>query len=324
MLVGTRLWGSSPLSRGIRACRRWGVSRSRIIPALAGNTHVPSSPRTVYWDHPRSRGEYRRDAISDSIGLGSSPLSRGIRTWGAGQGDREGIIPALAGNTTWSGRSTETGRDHPRSRGEYPLPAFTDSLPDGSSPLSRGIPVRDVITSTRAGIIPALAGNTPVILRVWVTPRDHPCSRGEYVACMARGANPHGSSPLSRGIRDPTVLAGPSRRIIPALAGNTHSEGSNSQNPRDHPRSRGEYPLGTPRWLRPYGSSPLSRGIRDRPPHHRAFPGIIPALAGNTSPSAARTRAMSDHPRSRGEYIETVIRELADDGSSPLSRGIRP
>ena len=50
---------------------------------------------------------------------------------------------------------------------------------------------------------------------------DHPRSRGEYPLGILAAVTDYGSSPLSRGIRDPTVLAGPSRRIIPALAGNT-------------------------------------------------------------------------------------------------------
>ena len=49
---------------------------------------------------------------------------------------------------------------------------------------------------------------------------------------------------------------------------------------------------------------------------------IIPALAGNT-PSASRIlSAISDHPRSRGEYSVGGLLGLDNRGSSPLSRGI--
>ena len=99
--------GSSPLSRGIR--RGWypgGVDR-RIIPALAGNTRHPSSDLQRSRDHPRSRGEYGRRRSPAQPGLGSSPLSRGIRSYRYRMIDRLRIIPALAGNTRqaaeWAG-----------------------------------------------------------------------------------------------------------------------------------------------------------------------------------------------------------------------------
>ena len=70
---------------------------------------------------------------------------------------------------------------------------------------------------------------------------DHPRSRGEYPLGILAAVTDYGSSPLSRGIRDPTVLAGPSRRIIPALAGNTQANDVMIVAAADHPRSRGEY-----------------------------------------------------------------------------------
>ncbi len=52
------VFGSSPLSRGIRGAPRRRRLRRGIIPALAGNT--PGSHQAVlpHPDHPRSRGEY--------------------------------------------------------------------------------------------------------------------------------------------------------------------------------------------------------------------------------------------------------------------------
>ena len=56
--------GSSPLSRGIRGRGSFRPGRRRIIPALAGNTlGVPKSV-VARQDHPRSRGEYRRNPRS--------------------------------------------------------------------------------------------------------------------------------------------------------------------------------------------------------------------------------------------------------------------
>ena len=91
----------------------------------------------------------------------------------------------------------------------------------------------------------------------------------------------------------------------------------------DHPRSRGEYLHRAPVRGRASGSSPLSRGIPTRYTLPSAAGGIIPALAGNTERLIAAIRRISDHPRSRGEYIVLSAGFFANLGSSPLSRGIR-
>ena len=132
-------------------------------------------------DHPRSRGEYRTGGASVCVGLGSSPLSRGIQACMGPTHAAQGIIPALAGNTYPQGRLASRGRDHPRSRGEYlDGMVYTDQA-KGSSPLSRGI-------RAAAGVSGPVGG-------------DHPRSRGEYVATELEKTNELGSSPLSRGIR---------------------------------------------------------------------------------------------------------------------------
>ena len=71
--------GSSPLSRGIPTAVDVNYCYNRIIPALAGNTPPRVTDGVRWWDHPRSRGEYRHQSPENS-----SPTR---------------IIPALAGNT---------------------------------------------------------------------------------------------------------------------------------------------------------------------------------------------------------------------------------
>ena len=136
------------------------MTRSRIIPALAGNTPGPLSPRTAFWDHPRSRGEYALFREHYANGGGSSPLSREIPIKEFGRIVNTRIIPALAGNTCGDGAGVPATTDHPRSRGEYSEFAL-DPVPEvGSSPLSRGIPPWAESFLDRVRIIPALAGNT--------------------------------------------------------------------------------------------------------------------------------------------------------------------
>ena len=152
-------------------------------------------------------------------------------------------------------------RDHPRSRGEYAHPITALNGPTGSSPLSRGILPGKIIAAIADRIIPALAGNTSHQQTRRSGQPDHPRSRGEYGHAPDNVGGVQGSSPLSRGIRNPVAWRGRDRRIIPALAGNTYSQyqstpglgiipalagntraGAAPAAPRqDHPRSRGEY-----------------------------------------------------------------------------------
>ena len=131
---------------------------------------------------------------------------------------------------------------------------------------------------------------------------DHPRSRGEYSRIRAVYFRWMGSSPLSRGIPRGPLPAPPTRRIIPALAGNTPGVWWRCHQSVDHPRSRGEY--------RAITAPQLGRHW------------IIPALAGNTYRHPSSPTTWSDHPRSRGEYYVDKANHIAHHGSSPLSRGI--
>ena len=134
------LRGSSPLSRGILYPISRAIASTGIIPALAGNTpqlckyshdDSGSSPlsrgilpncantHTMILDHPRSRGEYPDRVAGAEPHRGSSPLSRGILRMLSAIIFYHRIIPALAGNTVQMAAGCTTGRDHPRSRGEY-------------------------------------------------------------------------------------------------------------------------------------------------------------------------------------------------------------
>ena len=74
---------------------------------------------------------------------------------------------------------------------------------------------------------------------------------------------------------------------------------------------------------RPYGSSPLARGL---PPHRARAPGevrIIPARARFTRPPVHVRGRLRDHPRSRGVYWVDLVQPYLGRGSSPLARGLR-
>ena len=157
---------------------------------------------------------------------GSSPLSRGIRSPWVSFSFHSGIIPALAGNTHLSRKDHHRTGDHPRSRGEYTPYQDMCVHYTGSSPLSRGIRANAAVVARATRIIPALAGNTAYRKTDEGSVRDHPRSRGEYPPGCASANADGGSSPLSRGIRNPRVPVLRRRRIIPALAGNTLTNSS--------------------------------------------------------------------------------------------------
>ena len=194
-------FGSSPLSRGIRSRDKESAGSTGIIPALAGNTTARRTSTTSGADHPRSRGEYQKAGQRRNARTGSSPLSRGILLHNLVVAVRFRIIPALAGNTTPRPGNSSPGRDHPRSRGEYGGFYFRTRTGLGSSPLSRGIHLRESPGKHIKRIIPALAGNTGRRHRLRLREPDHPRSRGEYPRRRPCWGRPEGSSPLSRGIR---------------------------------------------------------------------------------------------------------------------------
>ena len=217
-----------------------------------------------------------------TLAFGSSPLARGLRVHRRAPGGCTGIIPARAGFT--SGRSTAYRRptDHPRSRGVYSgLRSVQHGIP-GSSPLARGLPATPAARRAVRRIIPARAGFTAggdVPTWKW---GDHPRSRGVYGPRPGGHPQPHGSSPLARGLH--LVASRMSRllRIIPARAGFTAPSGRGGRSRPDHPRSRGVYGRRSAASGRGSGSSPLARGLLEGGGREVEGPGIIPARAGFT------------------------------------------
>ena len=216
-----RPMGIIPLSRGIPPFSSPSCRVSRIIPALAGNTHPDERGGVDPLDHPRSRGEYGLNKTGHDVGSGSSPLSRGIRWHPRRRLGHRRIIPALAGNTHEDSAYVFSVRDHPRSRGEYLVLEGNRRVSAGSSPLSRGIPSQSGVSTRLERIIPALAGNTRTSSADRTRCRDHPRSRGEYTAKLRQHPATPGSSPLSRGILPEPGAHLDQLGIIPALAGNT-------------------------------------------------------------------------------------------------------
>ena len=155
-----KVFGSSPLARGLRG--RSGEARLQmgIIPARAGFTMLNLESLVLDSDHPRSRGVYGTGHDCLSRPQGSSPLARGLRQVPRPTGAWTRIIPARAGFTRSTGSDASPSQDHPRSRGVYNAAASPDTMSAGSSPLARGLPPLGAAAAHRPGIIPARAGFT--------------------------------------------------------------------------------------------------------------------------------------------------------------------
>ena len=233
-----------------------------------------------------------------------------------------GIIPARAGFTPAWSISSPTRSDHPRSRGVYSTRAIWWRRAPGSSPLARGLLPGRVGGSPEFRIIPARAGFTGVQRGLRPRVRDHPRSRGVYSTTASVVAELIGSSPLARGLLHRTLPRELPSRIIPARAGFTPAARPASARPRDHPRSRGVYPIEGQAAAEAAGSSPLARGL----PHRRECPharrGIIPARAGFTrKPMRAAMRALGSSPLARGLRVGTGrVGQIRLD--HPRSRGV--
>ena len=132
-----------------------------------------------------------------------------------------------------------------------------------------------------------------------------------------------GSSPLARGTLSKPRRSRNGGGLIPARAGNTHSQPSSFLVSRAHPRSRGEHFGFGGRREGERGSSPLARGTRCRRGRNRRLHGLIPARAGNTFSGGGMAVACGAHPRSRGEHVEVGTSRVTEPGSSPLARGTR-
>ena len=191
--------GSSPLTRGKPCGVNGGAESFGLIPAHAGKTAFARLRHDGEWAHPRSRGENAASITFSFAVRGSSPLTRGKRMSCAATSRTLRLIPAHAGKTDrprLPGRATPA---HPRSRGENIPYQFRPSSEQGSSPLTRGKPCAQVLSSVAPRLIPAHAGKTRGERCRCPRHPAHPRSRGENKITAIAATYVQGSSPLTRG-----------------------------------------------------------------------------------------------------------------------------
>ena len=147
--------------------------------------------------------------------------------------------------------------------------------------------------------------------------------RGEHHSGLQSATGKPGSSPHARGALRKCYPSIRTDGIIPACAGSTRCSTSSCPACWDHPRMRGEHSPGRPTSTARSGSSPHARGALFVTSWARFKTGIIPACAGSTPCRRPCAKRRADHPRMRGEHIDTTGPDTFVKGSSPHARGAR-
>ena len=194
-------------------------------------------------DHPRACGELVPLSSASTRTTGSSPRMRGTRGHRGIALRHDRIIPAHAGNSSWSVTAPENLSDHPRACGELANTATVRALTTGSSPRMRGTPGVWQRPTVPRRIIPAHAGNSIQSRRRSRRSSDHPRACGELVSPHTQHCLSSGSSPRMRGTLVDLWDLAQNNRIIPAHAGNSVTDLGDQRGQTDHPRACGELDL---------------------------------------------------------------------------------
>ena len=197
--TGPRRIGLSPRVRG-KLCRpRFPGSTSRSIPACAGETATSGPQSRVVQVYPRVCGGNGPRRTRGRRGKGLSPRVRGKqKSCGVEKACRRSI-PACAGETACGGAFDLVSWVYPRVCGGNLAEADVSRFVQGLSPRVRGKPCRFRTTCSRAGSIPACAGETTTseawCRRQRVYPRVCGGNRERRVGIQP----PEGLSPRVRG-----------------------------------------------------------------------------------------------------------------------------
>ncbi len=170
-------------------------------------------------------------------------------------------------------------------------------------------------------IIPAHAGQTDGEKKKLGAGSDHPRTCGANSVVVFLCPVVVGSSPHMRGKPITARHIHVRRRIIPAHAGQTTPLSLKTYENSDHPRTCGANLATLKDKGVGDGSSPHMRGKRKSSTGSRTYIRIIPAHAGQTSPSASSWISSTDHPRTCGANEVSSVVAIVVTGSSPHMRG---
>ena len=152
--------------------------------------------------------------------------------------------------------------------------------------------------------IPAYAGKTYALANSRNPFSEHPRVCGENGYQSRAISLPIGTSPRMRGKQNRTLDQPQILRNIPAYAGKTTPNSSQSSKTMEHPRVCGENASLPFAEMRPEGTSPRMRGKLLGRPQDLQDERNIPAYAGKTLNHVPTLPAKSEHPRVCGENIQ--------------------
>ena len=150
----------------------------------------------------------------------------------------------------------------------------------GLSPLARGRPATDTVSTSSIGFIPAYAGKTAVLFIHTPHNRVYLRLRGEDYLADSKDNTTEGLSPRVRGRQRLGTGARHICGFIPAYAGKMVMPFAFASAFRVYPRLRGEDDLRDCVYEVVVGLSPLTRGRCGQHKDHVAGDRFIPAYAG--------------------------------------------
>ncbi len=157
--------GPPPHARGPLICTFGYEDDPGTTPARAGTTLGPPGPELERGDHPRTRGDHSSPPLSAMVRTGPPPHARGPPHEGAARDLRVGTTPARAGTTGAPSCGARSAWDHPRTRGDHPVPPSESSGLRGPPPHARGPHPESRRLRAHPGTTPARAGTTVADLR---------------------------------------------------------------------------------------------------------------------------------------------------------------
>ena len=174
---------------------------------------------------------------------------------------------------------------------------------------------------SRAGCIPASAGESSSAWLITAVVRVHPRERGGIPNTSPLRDFSGGASPRARGNLWQEAADAIAKRCIPASAGESTVAGMDDATCRVHPRERGGIEARLQTAIYAQGASPRARGNPVSDVLRPLPTGCIPASAGESIGCARCGLTKRVHPRERGGIAVSLVEPFLVSGASPRARG---
>ncbi len=147
---------------------------SRFIPACAGTSRIVKDERREPTVHPRVCGDQRWKSPTIRRVTGSSPRVRGPDGTNERTPPQNRFIPACAGTSDFWRSDWRDWTVHPRVCGDQRAPLGSPWCASGSSPRVRGPAGARPKNALGLRFIPACAGTSPRLVRLYRSQPVHP------------------------------------------------------------------------------------------------------------------------------------------------------